>query len=239
VISGLNRRVLIYGSAVLAVLVAGLLVFVSQLSAGSGKVDIRNVQFVPDVKAEVAGVPQSGAVIGYPDAPGLIVEYGDLRCPVCRQFDTQVFPDVINNLIKTHKARAELRLFPATDSSSNNNNSTFSEPFGYAAKQQNQLWTYALLDYANQGDETQAWFTPAVGRAFAAALGLSVPRFDSDRQSSAATGQMATWQNQAAAISAQGTPTIEVFGPGGRHAVMANVPQTWQDIANALKGVGV
>ncbi len=57
------------------------------------------------------GVPQ-GFVMGSPDAPVEIVEYGDFECGWCAQFATVTEPDVRQRLVQTGKARFRFVDFP-------------------------------------------------------------------------------------------------------------------------------
>ena len=42
------------------------------------------------------GIPQAGNVLGKTTAPATMVEYIDLQCPVCRAFETEVMPTIID-----------------------------------------------------------------------------------------------------------------------------------------------
>src|SRR3954469_26004437 len=68
-------------------------------SSGSGRPDTSDLRFVPDATAMFAGLPSRGSVVGYADAPATIHEYADLRCPSCREWDTNVLPDVVRSLV--------------------------------------------------------------------------------------------------------------------------------------------
>src|SRR6185437_6168008 len=134
-----------------AILIA---VHLATSSSGSGKIDISNLQFVSNAKAEFAGIPSNGNTVGYANAPVTVQEFGDLRCPVCREFDSTVIPDVLSKLVRTHKAKLVYNHWPILGP-----NSVYANRAAYAAEQQNKLWEYALVVYYNQGNETQSWFT--------------------------------------------------------------------------------
>ncbi len=104
-----------------------------------------------------------------------IVEYGDLRCPICKQFDNEVIPQVITNLVRTGKAKLQYKTWPILGP-----NSVVAAQAAYAARQQNALWPYAALTYLNQGDENDNWFTKAIARSLAAGVGLDIAKFDKD-----------------------------------------------------------
>jgi protein-disulfide isomerase len=51
-------------------------------------------------------------VLGNPDAPVTIIEYGSLTCPHCAEFDQKTFPALKANWIDTGKAKLVFRVFP-------------------------------------------------------------------------------------------------------------------------------
>ena len=147
-------RLLLAGGA--AVLLVVVLVAAQQITSGdSGRPDTKNLAGVADVKAEFAGLTERAGTIGSPSAKVTITEFGDLRCPICKTFDNEVVPTLVENFVRTGKAKMEFKVWPILGP-----NSVDAAKAAYAAKQQNALWRYASLTYMNQGDENVSWFTP-------------------------------------------------------------------------------
>ncbi|MEM1370818.1 MAG: thioredoxin domain-containing protein [Pseudomonadota bacterium] len=71
----------------------------------------------------IAQVLQTGALPemswGRADAPVTVVKYASLTCPICRQFQREVFPKLKRTYIDTGKVRFILREFPIGRSSGN------------------------------------------------------------------------------------------------------------------------
>ena len=63
-----------------------------------------------DVNVLFKGIPQKGMTLGYTQAPVTMVEYIDLQCPFCQQFETQVMPSIVENYVKTKKVKVEVRV---------------------------------------------------------------------------------------------------------------------------------
>jgi protein-disulfide isomerase len=209
-----SRRLLTTLGAPIAIGLVVALAFVGfslATSSSTARPDVSNLRYVPDAKAELAGIPSHGATLGYADAPVTIHEYADLRCPACREWDTNVLPDVLRTLVRTHRARLTFDVWPILGP-----NSIDAARAAHAATRQDRLWLYALIAYMNQGDETQSWFDGAFARAAAAAAGLDPARFDRDVDDvDASSRAIARVAGEASRAGFQGTPTFVVVGPGG------------------------
>jgi protein-disulfide isomerase len=204
------------------------------LATGSGSkapvTDAASLAYVANAKQEFAGIPSTGNTVGYASAPVTIEEFGDLRCPVCREFDASVIPDVLTNLVRTRKAKIVYRHWPILGP-----NSVYANRAAYAAERQNRLWEYALVTYYNQGNENDAWFTKGFADSVAQAIGLDLTRFDSDfGDTSASTAQVDQVNKAALAHHFQGTPSVLVTGP--RKTVdLAGTTPSYEDIAKAVR----
>jgi protein-disulfide isomerase len=232
-----NRRWLAIGAPIAAIAVFAAVLIVVHLTTSSDsstKVDISNLQYVSNAKAEFAGLPSTGNVVGYANAPVTIQEFGDLRCPICREFDSTVIPDVLQKLVRTHKAKIMYTHWPILGP-----NSEYANRAAYAAEQQNKLWEYALVVYYNQGDENQSWFTKAFAQAVASSIGLDMTRFDKDFDNTSASAAQIKDVNAAAeSHSFQGTPSVLVKGPKTSDDLGGTTP-TYTDIAKAVSKVTV
>ncbi len=226
-----RRRHTIAGACAVAVLAVGALIGIQQFSDGDDVVsaDPAALVNVDVAKATLAGIPETKGVLGSPTAPSTITVYGDLRCPVCKEWDAAEVPDVISDVVKTGQAKLDLRLWAILGP-----NSEEAHRAGYAAMQQNKLWLYATIVYDNQGDERQNWFDDAFARSVATAAGLDLQRFDADRKSDAADQMIAEIDANAQSLGLTGTPTIAVAKGTNEPAYFSGVP-TADDIVNAVK----
>jgi protein-disulfide isomerase len=155
------------------------------------------------------GIPQSGTVLGSPDAPATLVEYGDLQCPYCASWATGALPELVRDYVRPGKLRIEFRglAFIGPDSDAGLR-------AALAAANQGKLWHVVDLLYRNQGAENSGWLTDDLLRQ----VGTTVPGLDVERMLG---GRAATQQEveaaRAAAVAAgiQGTPAFEVGPTGG------------------------
>ena len=216
-----SRRVALLLPLALAVVVAAVLVVADLArSGGPAAPDTSHLQYVGVARRELAGLRSQGISLGSASAPVVIQEFGDLRCPVCREFDAQTLPDVVTRLVRTGQVRLEYHHWPILGS-----NSVYAGQAAYAAAQQNRLLLYAQIVYFNQGDEQQSWFTPTVARAVAAAAGLDLSRFDHDLADTAAADRATAAANATAQRNGfTGTPSFHITGPGGVRNLTGSLP---------------
>jgi protein-disulfide isomerase len=204
------------GIAVVALVVVLVLVF----TGGSKKTSLGDLPPVgsctsglpgcSDVESMFKGVPQKGTTLGWPFAPVTMVEYIDLQCPFCQEFETQVFPDIVKKYSRTKKLKVEVRVldFIGPDSSRGRNAMI-------AAANQNRAFQFAELLYINQKTENTGWLSDAmVGQAAASIPGLQVAQLLSQRSSGATQSLAKKFDGQQAADQVTGTPTLFVGKSG-------------------------
>lgn len=240
--SGGSRRSLwiaLATAGVAAVIIAGGLVVLSQRSDGesagganAADVEAGKLAGVAEVEKRFAGIPQDGAMLGDPNAPVTITEFADLRCPACRKFATDDFPEVVEKLVKTGKAKYEFQLWPILGT-----DSVLAAQAGIAAREQDKLFEYQDLWYINQQDETREYATDAFVDGVAKALGLDIAAFQKARADEALwSPAIQDVQVIAAQRSFGGTPSFLIVGPGGEKLLTGSIP-TAETIAGIVKAV--
>ena len=228
-----SPRVLIAAAVVLAILiVAGFAAF--KLTSGSDAKPPPPGVALPgaaDVERMLKGIPQSGNVLGSPAAPATLVEYVDLQCPYCQQFETQVMPNVIDKYVRTGKLKVDIRVLAFIGPDSQRGQSA-----AIAAGAQGKEFNFAQLLYANQSGENTGWLSDDMVSAAAASIpGLDVEQLQSDRDSSAVTAAAKRYVSQATADRVTGTPTLLV-GPTGStlKTVSLQSPTDEQTLTDAI-----
>ncbi|MFL5935500.1 MAG: DsbA family protein [Gaiellaceae bacterium] len=206
---------MLIGAGVVALLVVLAIVLAVVLTGGSDSSSSGNAAKLPDaadVQQLLAGIPQSGNVLGKPSAPVTVIQYVDLQCPFCRQFETEAMPTILTNYVRKGKAKIESRIiaFIGPDSQTG-------REAALAAGQQNKLFNFTQLMYDNQGTENTGWLNDDVIESAAASIpGLDASRLQSDRGSDSVKSQMDTFDAQAKAAHVNSTPTIYVVHKGGK-----------------------
>ena len=166
------------GIVVAALVVVGIVVGVSLAGGGGGDDAPSSITGASEVQAQLDGVPQSGNVLGDPDAPVEIIEYGDLACPACREASTTTIPEAVDQIVKPGDAKLVFRPI-AFISRSSERGALGAE----AAGMQDAMWSFVELIYRNQGSETdQDWLTDELMTDAVQQLGLDVDQWTADSQ---------------------------------------------------------
>jgi protein-disulfide isomerase len=162
---------------------------------------------VAETRALIGGIPQKGITLGRADAPVTIVEFADPQCPYCKQYTLDEMPKVVQDEVRTGKAKMELRLL------------TFIGPDSITAAQvinaagnQNLLWNTADLMYRNQGEENSGYVTDAFLNSIVKGAGGDAAKAQKDAATPAVQAQIGAARTLASRYNVTGTPTILV-GP--------------------------
>jgi protein-disulfide isomerase len=181
------------------------------------------------------GIPQNGNVLGSPNAPVTLVEYVDLQCPFCQEFETKAMPKLLSRYVRNGKVKIEARpiAFIGPDSERGRDGAL-------AAAEQNRLFDYMQLLYLNQGTENTGWLDDAMANAAAASIpGLDVRAWSSARGSSALKDQAIRFDNEADADNVTETPTVLVGRTGGKlekvSVSLSNIDSLSAAIENTLR----
>jgi protein-disulfide isomerase len=190
------------------------------------------------VNTLLAGIPQSGMTLGSPTAKVTVTEFGDLECPICKDFALGAQTQLISNDVKSGKVKVVYRsLETATGNGPNASWWVPQQASANAAGAQNVAWNYIELFYHEQGSETSTY----VNQAYLAGLAKQVPALNyttwqAAQQSSTYTTQVATDSQAASAKGFNSTPTIVVQGPkGSAQPIVGNTD--YGTLQSAIKSV--
>ncbi len=205
----------VLGGALAAIAVVVVVVVIVLSVTGGSSSNSATGTALPDaatIEKQFAGIPQQGNVLGKATAPATLVEYIDLQCPVCRDFETNVMPTLLERYVRTGKLKVIAR--PVTvigPDSERGRRATI------AAFAQNRGFNFSQLLYFNQGPENGGWLDDSmVADAAASIPGVDVKQLQDAAGSQAVADQAAKFDQQAQADQLAGTPTVLVGKTGGR-----------------------
>jgi protein-disulfide isomerase len=183
------------------------------------------------VRTLLHGIPQRGLELGSRAAPVTLTEYVDLQCPYCREFETQVMPDIVRRYVRSGKVKVSARVLAFIGS-----DSTRGRKAMIAAGEQGKAFDFAQLLYDNQGTENTGWLDDAIVADAAKSIpGLNPRKLFAARDSAAVERQATAFDRRAAADGVTGTPTFFVAGPGAaRHEVTLASPTDEDTLLRAL-----
>jgi protein-disulfide isomerase len=237
-----QRRIQMVGGVVL-VAVAVIAVAIAISSGGGGSPPKLNsaaaTQAAGPVDGLFAGVPQTGTTHGSPTAKVTVTEFGDLKCPVCKDFALGPQNQLISNDVRSGKVKLVYRsLCTATCSGPQPSVFGAEQAAAYAAGLQGKGWYYIELFYHLQGDETASYVDSSFLDGIARLVpGLNYSKWLADSQSAALKSQVSADQAFATAHNWSATPTVTIQGPKGSAQPIIGGPGAYSDYETAIQSV--
>jgi protein-disulfide isomerase len=206
------------GIVVGVVVVAIVVVLVATGSGGKGKAPAAGSKAASQTTAEVSslvgGIPQSGIVIGNPNAPVTLQYFADLECPICKDFTTGALQSLIPHWVRTGKLKIEYRNLETATREPEVFRSQ--QAAALAAGKQNKLWQFVETFYREQGEEGSGYVTEQYLQNLAQQVpGLNMSQWAAARNEPALTSQITTDAQIASAQGFTGTPAFLIGKTGG------------------------
>ncbi|MDY6777250.1 MAG: DsbA family protein [Candidatus Nanohaloarchaea archaeon] len=149
-----GREIVLYAAiGIVGLAVAGLI--------GSQLVQVHASTEQPTNGATAAGTGfnvSGEPVLGSENASVTVVEFGDYRCPFCRQFEMSVVPRLKQEFVSTGEVRFVFMNFPFLGEGSFQ--AAVASECVYR-QDEDQFWPFHRAIYEHQGPESQRWVTQA------------------------------------------------------------------------------
>jgi protein-disulfide isomerase len=153
-------------------------------------------------------IPGDPTALGDPQAPVVLVEYSDLRCPFCGIYARDTLPVLVNEYVTTGKIRVEWRDFPVFGQESID-----AAVADRAAGEQGKFWQFNAATYAHAPERAHLELTKASLLQLARGVGVpDMARFESDLTSPVLLARVNADAKEAYSIGATGTPQFLVNG---------------------------
>lgn len=202
-----------YQLGALLVTVAGVAVVLVSILAGGSTSDLRPGKPVPGAAKTLSifsGIAQRGIELGNAHAPVTLVELGDLQCPACAQFSEEALPQIVSRYVRTGKV---MLVFRALDDIGKD--SMLAARMALAVGEQNRLFEFNALMYANQGLENSGYVTETYLRALAGAIpGVDVARALTARGSTAVRAELSEAKQLGLRLHIAATPSFLLYRTG-------------------------
>jgi protein-disulfide isomerase len=207
-----RKKLLQLASAAVFLAIAVVVVLIVVNASKSDGGDASSLKDVAEVNRELSGIPQHQMTLGDRKAPATLIEFGDLKCPVCASFSKEVIPAVVDSKVRGAEARIEFRNFTIIDDQSETAGAA-----ALAAGEQGRGWNFIEIFYRNQGLETDPYADDEFLTAVARAAGVEdIARWNRERRNARLLGEVGATSEEAQQLGFTGTPSFAVEGPSGR-----------------------
>ncbi|MBI4099202.1 DsbA family protein [Candidatus Parcubacteria bacterium] len=201
---------------VAGLIIAGAVIWSNQRSSPGQLTASPTGQTSPSGSAPTAGQgSQSAAAPSADDDPFLgpaeakvtIIEFSDFQCPFCGRFFRDAEPRIIENYVKTGKAR-----FVYRDLAFLGEESVRAAEAANCAREQNKFWEYHDKLFTSQSGENNGAFSDDNLKKFARDLQLGDQAFDACLDSGKYKSEVQKDTDDARLAGATGTPTVFING---------------------------
>jgi protein-disulfide isomerase len=226
--SAARRNRLTQLGIVVAVVVVAVVVILIASGGGKSSAPVKvHSKAATTTQKEIAsllnGIPQKGNALGSPTAPVTLQYFGDLECPICKEFTTEALPSIIPKLVRTGKLKIEYRSMSTATGNAERGGSEPSEMFktqqvaAYAAGKQDKAWYFIETFYHEQGEEDSGYVTEKFIQGIAEQVpGLNLTQWTSDRSDPELANEIETDAQAANNEGFTGTPSFLIGHTGGK-----------------------
>ena len=163
---------------------------------------------------------QNGSpILGNPDAPITILEWGDYQCTYCYKFHQNSLNIIFEDYIQTGKVKLVFKDFPL-----NGDDSVLGAQATHCANDQNKFWEFHNELYDNWKGERTGWITRESLSEFAKNIELDVEQFDNCIESQRYLDKVSNIHEFGKEIGIDATPSFLVFNDEKMIKIRGNQP---------------
>jgi protein-disulfide isomerase len=229
-----DRRTRLLQFAAGGVFLAIIIVVVVIVAVGGGSSsggDASNLVEKEHVEKLLGGIPQHNTVLGKPTAKVKLYEYGDLQCPICKEYSEEILPEIIENQVKKGEVSITFRNFIIIGPQS--------IPAGeaaLAAGAQGKGWNFIETWYRNQGEENSGYATDEFIESMAKYVGVpNFSKWKSEWKGKKYKKTVEATTSQAQKLGFTGTPSFSIEGPKSEGLELLGTPGSTEAIEEAIK----
>lgn len=150
-------------------------------------------------------------VLGDPNAPITLVEFGDYQCYFCNQFFHTTEDKLFKNYVETGKVKVIFKDFTIIGP-----DSVTAAHAAHCADDQGQFWKYHDILYNNWTGENNGWASSEKLLQFAKDVELDIDEFSQCMINSKHTSIIVNSNQDAKDLGLSGTPAFFVIGSDGK-----------------------
>ena len=145
-------------------------------------------------------------LLGNPNAPITMVEFGDYQCTFCKKFFHETEDSIIENYVKTGKVKILFKDFVVVSEDSVN-----AANAAHCANDQEMFWEYHSTLYNNWDGEGTGWASSDNLHRFADTLGLDMNKFSKCMDESKWKELVNSSQKDGRTLGVTATPTFFII----------------------------
>ena len=149
-------------------------------------------------------------ILGDPNAPITLVEFGDYQCHYCNVFFQTIEDDIIKNYVKTGKVKMIFKDYNIIGSDSIN-----ASHGAHCANEQGLFWEYHDTLYSNWTGENNGWASPRNLTIFAEEVNADMDKWTQCMNEKSHSITINESNNDARTLELTGTPAFFVINSEG------------------------
>ncbi len=150
-------------------------------------------------------------ILGNPNAPITLVEFGDYQCYFCNQFFHTTEDDLFKNYVETGKVKVIFKDFTIIGA-----DSVTAAHATHCADDQGLFWEYHDTLYDHWTGENNGWASSENLLQFAEDIGLNIDEFSNCMLDSKYSSIIANSNQDAKDLGLTGTPAFFIIGPDNK-----------------------
>lgn len=156
-------------------------------------------------------IENGSPILGDPNAPITLVEFGDYQCYFCNQFFHTTEDELFKNYVETGKVKVIFKDYTIIGP-----DSITAAHATHCADEQGKFWEYHDTLYNNWDGENNGWASSENLLQFAVDVGLDIDEFSNCMLDSKYTSIIANSNQDAKDLGLTGTPAFFIIGPDNK-----------------------
>lgn len=156
-------------------------------------------------------IDNGSPILGNPNAPITLVEFGDYQCHFCNVFFHSTEDSILKNYIETGKVNMIFKDFNIIGPDSIN-----ASHGAHCANDQDMFWEYHDILYSNWTGENNGWASSENLLKFAQDVGLDIDEWSECMLEGRYSQTIVASNEDAKSLELTGTPSFFVIGPDGK-----------------------
>ena len=156
-------------------------------------------------------VSNGSPILGDPNAPITLVEFGDYQCHYCNVFFQTIEDDIIKNYVKTGKVKMIFKDYNIIGPDSIN-----ASHGAHCANEQGLFWEYHDTLYSNWTGENNGWASPRNLTIFAEEVNADMDKWTQCMNEKSHSITINESNNDARTLELTGTPAFFVINSDGQ-----------------------